>query len=396
MLPSITQEKVEQAIEILGEQGMDLWLTFVRETSASGDPVLPLIYGDADLTWQSALMLTRTGERIAIVGRFDAETARSLGAYETVIGYDQSLRAELLPVLERLDPGRIALNYSTDDVLADGLSHGLYQLLMGYLRDTPFASRIVSAEKIISALRGRKTPGEIARIKAAVETTRQIYERTFSYVRPGMTEIEIGEFMQGQLDAFGVGPAWHAGHCPTVNAGPDSPVGHVGRSEQSIQRGQLLHFDFGVRQDDYCSDIQRVVYLLADGESKPPEPVQRAFDAVARAVQAAVDAMKPGVLGRDVDVAARSVITGAGYPEYKYATGHHLGRLAHDGGGILGPTWERYGDSPHRPLEAGNVFTVEPGVAVPGYGYIGLEEDVLVTGSGAEYLGAPQQELVLR
>lgn len=396
MLPSITQEKVEQAIEILGEQGMDLWLTFVRETSASGDPVLPLIYGDADLTWQSALMLTRTGERIAIVGRFDAETARSLGAYETVIGYDQSLRAELLPVLERLDPGRIALNYSTDDVLADGLSHGLYQLLMGYLRDTPFASRIVSAEKIISALRGRKTPGEIARIKAAVETTRQIYERTFSYVRPGMTEIEIGEFMQGQLDAFGVGPAWHAGHCPTVNAGPDSPVGHVGRSEQSIQRGQLLHFDFGVRQDDYCSDIQRVVYLLADGESKPPEPVQRAFDSVARAVQAAVDAMKPGVLGRDVDVAARSVITGAGYPEYKYATGHHLGRLAHDGGGILGPTWERYGDSPHRPLEAGNVFTVEPGVAVPGYGYIGLEEDVLVTDSGAEYLGAPQQELVLR
>ena len=396
MPPSITQEKVEQAIGILEEQEIDLWLTFVRETSASGDPVLPLIYGDADLTWQSALILTRAGERIAIVGRFDAETARSLGAYETVIGYDQSLRAELLPILERLNPGRIALNYSTDDVLADGLSHGLYQLLMDYLRGTPFSGRIVSAERVISALRGRKTPGEIARIKAAVETTRLIYERTFSYVRPGMTEIEIGEFMQGQLDASGVGPAWHAGHCPTVNAGPDSPVGHVGRSEQSIQRGQLLHFDFGVRQDDYCSDIQRVVYLLADGESKPPEPVQRAFDTVARAVQAAVDAMVPGVLGEDVDIAARSVITGAGYPEYKYATGHHLGRLAHDGGGILGPTWERYGDSPHRPLEAGNVFTVEPGVAVPGYGYIGLEEDVLVTGTAAEYLGAPQRELVLR
>jgi Xaa-Pro aminopeptidase len=392
----ITHEKVHQAVGILEEEGIDLWLTFVRETSASGDPVLPLIYGDADLTWQSALILTRTGERIAIVGRFDAETARSLGSYETVIGYDESLRVELLPILERLDPGRIALNYSADNVLADGLSHGLYQVLLGYLRDTPFADRICSAEMVIRALRGRKTPGEITRIKAAVETTRQIYERTFSFVQPGMTEIEIGEFMQGQLDAFGVGPAWHAGHCPTVNAGPDSPVGHVGRTEQSIQRGQLLHFDFGVKQDDYCSDIQRVVYLLTEGENRPPEPVQRGFETVVRAVQAAVDAMKPGVLGKDIDAAARSVITGAGYPEHKYATGHHLGQLAHDGGGILGPTWERYGDGPHQALEAGNVFTVEPGLAVPGYGYIGLEEDVQVTETGAEYLSAPQRELVLR
>ncbi len=394
-MSELTREKVEQAIQILEEKEVDLWLTFVRESSANGDPVMPLIYGDADLTWQSALILARTGERIAIVGRFDAETAREVGAYQDVIGYDESLRLELLPILERLDPARIALNFSEDDVLADGLSHGLYTVLMGYLEGTPFASRVVSAEDVIRALRGRKTPGEVSRIRAAVETTRKIYERTFAFVQPGMTEIEIGDYMQAQLDELGVGSAWHDGHCPTVNAGPDSPVGHVGRTEQTIERGQLLHFDFGVKQNDYCSDIQRVVYLLAPGESQPPEPVQRGFDTVARAVQAAVDAMKPGVTGKDVDDAARGVITGAGYPEYKYATGHHLGRLAHDGGGILGPTWERYGDSPYQVLEAGQVFTVEPGLAVPGYGYIGLEEDVLVTESGAEYLGPPQRELVI-
>ncbi len=395
-MSNLTLEKVEQAIAILEEKEVDLWLTFVRETSASGDPVLPLIYGDAGLTWQSALILTRTGERIAIVGRFETETARGIGAYDTVIGYDESLSIELLPILERLEPACIALNYSADDVLADGLSHGLYQVLMGYLQDTPFAQRITSAEAVIRALRGRKTPGEVSRIKAAVETTRQIYERTYAYIQPGMTEIEIGQYMQDQLAEFGVGPAWHAGHCPTVNAGPDSPVGHVGRTEQRIQRGQLLHFDFGVKQDDYCSDIQRVVYMLARGEAAPPEPVRRGFDTIVRAVQAAVDAMKPGVLCKDVDAAARQIVTGAGYPEYKYATGHHLGRLAHDGGGILGPTWERYGDSPNQALEAGQVFTVEPGLAVPGYGYVGLEEDVLVTATGAEFLSVPQRELVLR
>ena len=395
-MPSLVQEKVEQACGILQEQDIDLWLTLVRETSAGGDPVLPLIYGEAGLTWQSALILTREGERIAIVGRFEMETARSSGAYPLVIPYDEALRPELLGVLERLDPKNIALNYSTNDVLADGLSHGLYQVLMGYLEGTPFAERIASAEKIVGTLRGRKTTGEVARIRAAVETTRQIYERAFETVRPGMTEIEIGDFMEAQLGAFGVGPAWHAGHCPTVNAGPDSPVGHVGRTEQPIERGQLLHFDFGVKQDGYCSDIQRVVYFLAPGEDRPPEAVQRGFDTVVRAVQAAVDRMKPGVLGKDVDAAARAVVTNAGYPEFKYATGHQLGRLAHDGGGLLGPEWERYGDTPNRPLEPGQVYTVEPGLAVPGYGYVGLEEDVLVTKSGAEFLGPPQVQLVLR
>lgn len=395
-MPSLVEEKVEQACRILQEEDVDLWLTFVRETSAGGDPVLPLIYGEADLTWQSALILTSSGERVAIVGRFEVEAARGVGAYPTVRPYDESLRQELLGVLERLNPRRIALNYSTNDVLADGLGHGLYQVLMGYLQDTPFADRIESAETVIGTLRGRKTPGEVARIKAAVETTRQIYERTFDYARPWLSEIEIGEFMQAQLEAFGVGPAWHEGHCPTVSAGPESPVGHVGRTEQTIERGQLLHFDFGVKQDAYCSDIQRMVYFLAPGEDRPPEPVQRGFDTVVRAIQAAVEAMAPGILGKEVDAVARAVVTEAGYPEFKHATGHQLGRLVHDGGGLLGPEWERYGDTPNRPLEAGHVYTVEPGLDVPGYGHVGLEEDVLVTESGAEFLGEPQRTLVLR
>ncbi|MFN2290955.1 MAG: M24 family metallopeptidase [Anaerolineae bacterium] len=395
-MTSLVQDKVEQAIGILDEMGVDLWLTFVRETSAGGDPVMPLIYGEGDLTWQSALIITRTGQRIAIVGRFDAEAARATGAYATVIAYDQSCKPELLRVLSEHNPAHIALNYSKNDVLADGLGHGLYQVLADYLQNSPYAERTLSAEQIIAGLRGRKTPAEVDRIRAAVDTTRQIYERTFDFVQPGMTEIEVGRFMQAQMDEFGVGPAWHLDHCPTVNAGPDSPFGHVGQSEHQVARGQLLHFDFGVRQDSYCSDIQRVVYFLAPGEQSAPEAVQRGFDTVVRAVQGAVKAMRPGMLGKEVDAVARGIVTDAGYPEFKYATGHHLGRLAHDGAGILGPEWERYGDTPNRPLEAGQVYTVEPGLMVAGYGYVGLEEDVLVTEAGGEFLGEPQVELILR
>jgi len=395
-MDTLVHEKAAQAAGVLDELGVDLWLTFVRETSAGGDPVLPLIYGPADLTWQSALLYTRSGERICILGQFDADTARRTGVFTSVLPYDESIRPPLLETLARLDPGQIAINYSESDVVADGLSHGLYRVLTGYLEGTLWVDRLMPAQAIIGALRGRKTPAEIARIRAAVATTARIYEATFDALEPGMTEIEVAAFMHGGMTEHGVTAAWDSASCPAVNAGPDSPVGHGAPTAIKLERGQLLHFDFGVRQDDYCSDIQRMVYLLADGETEPPEPVRRGFATVLRSVRAAVAAMRLGVPAIEVDAAARRVVTDAGYPEYKYATGHHLGRAAHDGGGVLGPAWERYGDTPFRPLEPGHVYTVEPGLMVPGYGYVGLEEDVLVTDDGAEYLGAPQEELILR
>jgi Xaa-Pro aminopeptidase len=395
-MTTLVQSKVEQAVSILQEKGIDLWLTLVRETAAHKDPALPLIYGDADLTWQSALLISRSGERIAIVGRLEAEAVRRSGTYATVIPYDQSLRAELLPVLERLDPQQIALNYSPTDVLADGLTHGLYQVLLHFLAGTPFADRLTSAEGVIGALRGRKTSGEVERIRAAVATTLEILNRAFDQVQPGMTEIQIAGLMQADVAARGLQMAWDPHACPTVNAGAESSVGHVGPTDLPMPRGQILHVDFGVRQDGYCSDLQRVVYFLAPGETQAPEPVQRGFDTIVRAIQAAAERLRPGVPGKDVDAAARSVVTGAGYPEYMYGTGHQLGRLAHDGGALLGPEWEKYGDAPRQRVEAGQVYTLEPGLEVPGYGYIGLEEDVWVADSGVEYLGPPQTELILR
>lgn len=391
---TIIQEKVQQAIGILQEKRLDAWLTFVRETTAVFDPVLPLIYG-ASLTWTSALLLTRSGRRVAIVGRYEAETATRTGAYDEVIAYDKSIQPDLLRTLDLLAPQQIAVNTSANDPAADGLTHGMYQVLTGYLAGTPHAGKLTSAEAIIASLRGRKTQSEVERIQKAVDTTAEIYRRAFAFLKPGLNEKQVSEFMHRQMTELNVTEAWDYENCPAVNSGPESPVGHAAPTDIVIERGHLLHFDFGVRQEDYCSDIQRMVYLLRPGETEPPAEVRKGFEIIVHAIQETVKTMKPGMKGAEVDAIARGIVTGAGYPEYQYGTGHQLGRNAHDGGAMLGPRWERYGNSPEMMLEPGHVYTVEPGLAVPGYGYVGIEEDVLVTTTGAQFLSTPQTELIL-
>ncbi len=87
-----------------------------------------------------------------------------------------------------------------------------------------------------------------------------------------------------------------------------------------------------------------------------------------------------------MDAAARQELVARGYPEYFHALGHQVGRVAHDGGALLGPRWERYGNSPDVPIQAGEVYTLELGITVPGRGYLGIEEMVVVTPTGCRFL----------
>ena len=176
---TLIREKADQAVEILKEQNIDLWLTFVRETSGVRDPALELLIGAGDLTWPSALILTRSGEKIAIVGNLEKEAIRRLEVFSEIHGYDTSVRELLREVIARLKPGQIAVNTSRNNVHADGLTHAMYEFLRGYLADTPYADRLISAEPIINSLRGRKTPAEQALIRRAVEITEEIFQKTF-------------------------------------------------------------------------------------------------------------------------------------------------------------------------------------------------------------------------
>ena len=385
------KEKLTQITEILDEFEIDLWLTYVRETAMHADPILPFIC-DLDFTWETAILITRS-QKIVIVGHFDAANVVALGLYDQVITYHEGIGEALRQTIADLQPQQIAVNYSTGDVAADGLTHGLYLNLQRYLADTVYPERLISAERIIAALRGRKTPTEAALVRQAVATTEQLFAEVGQFAQPGMTQAEIAAFVHRRIAELGLDYAWPQPFNPIVTCGPHSAVGHAAPGDVILEKEHLLHLDLGVKQAGYCSDLQRMWYVLADDETEAPPEVQRAFTVVQGAIETGKGALKPGVPGWQVDEVAREFVVDHGYDEYMHAFGHLLGRAAHDGATVLGPRWERYAGICELPVEVGNIFTLELHVIVPERGMMSLEEDVLVTDNGVEYLGKPQTEL---
>lgn len=394
MAANLVREKLTQASAILDELGVDLWMIVARESDVLGDPSLPLVVGTS-VTWESFFLVSRTGKHTAIVGTGDVENIKQTGAWDEIVGYVQGPTTALLEVLERLDPKQIALNYSTDNNMADGLTHGMYLKLQEMLSPTRFWERVTSGEPIASRVRSRKSAEEIRRIRASIATTNEIWEQLEEWIRPGASEREIADFMHDQLIRRGLRSAWDWNYCPSVTAGPNSPIGHAGPADVTLERGQLLSLDFGVLQDDYCSDMQRTFYLLAENETDPPEPVARGFRIISGIIRAAADQLKPGIAGWEIDQICREAFAREGIAEWGFALGHQMGRAVHDGGTLLGPRWERYGQQPYGLVEENEVYTLEIGMTVPGYGWLSLEDDVVVTATGCEFLCEPQTKPIL-
>jgi Xaa-Pro aminopeptidase len=388
---SLTQEKLNQAVTILPSCDLDCWLLLGRETGELCDPSLPLIFTGA-VTWQSAFLIHANGEKVAIVGRYDVANVEQSGGYTKIIGYDEDMDEHLLAELTRLDPKRIGLNFSRDNHTSDGLTVGMYLCLLDALAGTPYRDRLTSADRFAATLRGRKADTELSRIQGAIELTVALFDAVPGWLSVGLSERMLQERFHTQVDAWHVGTAWERLFCPIVNFGPDSLVGHAAPGNMVVAPGQVLHIDFGIRQADYCADLQRCWYIAHPGEQTPPSEVLRAFETVVGAITAAASFLRPGRIGAEVDAVARDIVVGAGYTEYKHALGHQVGRLCHDGSTLLGPRWARYGNTVENRVEEGEVYTLELGVMTLA-GLVSIEEMVVITADGCRFLTAPQQTL---
>lgn len=387
---SLTAQKARQATGILDELNLDAWLIAVRETPVMADPTLDLVVG-LEATWQSFFLFSRSGEAVALVGNLDQDDYVRSDVFTNVLTYTEDPSESLVQVLDRFRPRKIALNYAEDDASADGLSHGMYLRLRHYLADTPFAARLTSAAELCRKLRGRKLAEETERLRRAAVAAAGVWEKVVPRIEAGLSEIEIVALIDSTIRETGGEPSFET----IVNAGAKTNPGHGSPTEAVLERGDLLHVDFGVRIDDYCSDIQRLLWLRPDDGSVPGELI-RAFECIRDIITDSGSRCLPGAAGHEVDAFARQALEREGYGAYQHALGHQLGRAVHDGGAIIGPRWSRYGRSSVEPLEENNVFTLELEIMLPGTGCVGLEEDMVITASGAQFLSPRQMELTIR
>lgn len=235
------------------------------------------------------------------------------------------------------------------------------------------------AEPILAALRMCKDDAELAAMERAIQVAEAAMERLLPHIRIGQTEKEVAALLTQELLSGG---GEQIAFGPIVSAGPNSASPHAAPTERPLQAGDLLVIDWGVFVDDYPSDITRT---FAVGEVD--DELQRAYAVVREANAAGKAAARPGATGQDVDRAARRVIAEAGYGDYFiHRTGHGLGLEVHE------PPFMREGYT--EPLEAGNTFTVEPGVYLPGRGGVRIEDDILVTAAGHRSLTTFSRDLI--
>ncbi len=230
----------------------------------------------------------------------------------------------------------------------------------------------------IAGLRSRKDPEEIQRIRRAVEIASGGFLDMLSRVKPGVREKTLRDFLEmrmrrrgGEETAF-----------PTIVAsGPRAALPHGKASEKELKKGEMTVIDFGARYEGYNSDETKTLILGR------PDPLQKKiYDLVRKAQERAIKAVRPGESVRRIDAAARDIITRAGYGKYfGHGTGHGIGLAVHEP-----PTLSPRGSGF---VQEGMVSSIEPGVYLPGWGGVRLEDLVLVTGRGGEVLSPLSKEL---
>lgn len=388
----LIREKHTQLDALLPQLPADAWVVLCRE----GSDASTLLYTGEAMVGLSAFVFTRSGEKLALVADYDRMAIEAPGVFDRVVAYGrEGIQPHLREAFDRIAPRSLALNQHVDDYLLDGLTVGLSRKLAAIIGRPELVAEAVSSAPVLEPLRAQKSAEELRRLRQAIVITQQIHRDVGLFMRSGMTERQVADFIKRRQAELGVTHSFSDGAAVmTGRAG----LGHRSAGDAPITPGDTVVIDMGVFVEGYTSDIMHTYYILEEGESAAPAPVQHRFDAAMAAVHRSVAAMRPGVRGFEVDAVARTTLEEFGVQVYTHALGHQIGRSVHDGGTTLAPLGDRYGERGKGVLVEGEVYTIEPVVHgrtdVDGHP-IGPEQDVVVTADGAVFLSEPQEALTL-
>lgn len=401
---SVKAEKMrEHLLPLMRRHDIDLWAIISRENAP--DPVLELFGGHGITGWyghRNAYLLYDAGEdglETTVIGtHLSGHMSRF---FDTVRSYgEEGLRPHLQQYIATRSPARIAINQSRTISMADGLTAEL----KGYLVSTvgpEMAGSLVSSEPLLIDYVSVHTPAEDEIETEAAQATYEILRRAMSsdVITPGETTLmDVHYWITAERKRRNfefVFPAsldlqrYRDGQVVTLTDA-DDPV---------IERGDLLHVDFGVRQSGIVTDQQKMAYVLMDGETAPPAGLVQAFADSARAAEIHAAAVEPGRTGIEIKTQSEDAAAVEGLDLLVYS--HVQGYWVHDANTWTTFDWpERYGLHPRLAIQGGEWFSLEfqTRTAVPEWGdqvvSIMREEDMKIPESGPlRYLAGPQTEL---
>jgi len=400
--PGIRAQRITTLLPAAMQQaGVDAWMTICRENN--NDPMAPHV-GCENAGGTAAFLFFRTDAGLRSVAVSPAGEATALAEKQImdevmVIERGSGLWASVEALFMRFNPTRIAINTGQSPI-ADGLSHTQYASMVATL-DAAWTARMTSAEPLIMAWLAVKIPEEVQIMRQAAAITARWEVEAYQTAVPGVTtDRDIADFLEAKMAALGVGDGWAPEQNPAVNSGKDR--GHSHPTDRVIQPGDFIQIDFGIRvYDRWVTDIQRFAYVLAPGQTQAPADALLKWEAARSGSRAAFAAMKPNATGADVDRAQRVSMRERGSIAVRWGTGHPVGYWAHDSGPALSGGKE--GATPRgrqlEPLQPGMTFAFDGFHSWPlsdsTTKTISVEEMVVITATGAEWLTEPQEELIL-
>ena len=304
------------------------------------------------------LVITQEHAILATDFRYWEQVGRQSRDFELVKLTQGDIKSWLPPVLQRVKSGSLGFE-------ASNVSYALHDLLKQTVRSLKPGQRptLRPTYDLVEALRVLKEEPELDIITRAVEIADRAFEEVAAGLETGITERQIAWLLEKSMREQG---AESTSFDIIVASGPNAAIPHHRPTDKAIQLGEPIIIDMGARLEGYCSDLSRTVCL-----GRPDDPFKRVYDLVLGAQETAIAAVQSGMSGHDGDKLARDVIEKAGHgDQFGHGTGHGVGLLIHEN-----PRVSR--NAPNE-LADGMIFTVEPGVYLPGWGGVRIEDIVVM------------------